>query len=36
MADGSVRLIDRRKTSDQTLRLAIDPDDGQLLPMDWN
>jgi type II secretory pathway pseudopilin PulG len=36
LADGSVRLIDRRKASDHTLRLAIEPDDGQILPMDWD
>jgi hypothetical protein len=32
MADGSVRLINRRGVSDATLRLLIDPNDGQALP----
>jgi hypothetical protein len=36
MMDGSVRTIDRRKVSDQTIRLVIDPNDGQALPMDWD
>ena len=36
LADGSVRSIDRRRTSDQTLRWAIEPDDGNQLPPDWN
>jgi hypothetical protein len=36
MADGSVRLINRRRTSDATLRLAIDPADGNPLPADWD
>jgi Protein of unknown function (DUF1559) len=36
MADATVRMIDRRKTSDQTLRLAINPADGQPLPADWD
>lgn len=36
MADGSVRLIDRRKTSDATLHLAIQPNDGQQLGGDWD
>jgi hypothetical protein len=36
MADGSVRMIDRRRTNDQILRLVIDPADGQVLPMDWD
>jgi hypothetical protein len=31
-ADGSVRQIDRRKVSDATLRLLIDPADGNVLP----
>lgn len=35
MCDGSVRSIDRRRTSDATLRLAIDPRDGQVLPGDF-
>jgi hypothetical protein len=36
MCDGSVRFVNRSKTSDQTLRWAIDPKDGQPLPADWN
>lgn len=37
MGDGSVRFVDRSKTSDQTLRLVIDPADGQFpLPADWD
>lgn len=36
MCDGSVRFVNRSKLSDQTLRLAIDPKDGQPLPLDWN
>jgi hypothetical protein len=35
MADSSVRFIDRQRVSDQTLRLAIDPSDGQPLPADF-
>jgi hypothetical protein len=35
MCDGSVRWIDRSKVSEKTLRLAIDPADGQRLPSDW-
>src|SRR5262249_45374384 len=33
-ADGSVRWI--RRGNDQGLRLAICPDDGQMLPFDWD
>jgi hypothetical protein len=36
MADGSVRIVDRRRVSDQTLRLLIDPNDGQAIPGDWD
>jgi hypothetical protein len=36
MADGSVRFIDSRRTSDQTLRIAIMSDDGQVLPPDFD
>jgi hypothetical protein len=36
MADGSVRMIDRRRGNDQVLRMVIDPRDGQQLPMDWD
>ncbi|MBI3821963.1 MAG: DUF1559 domain-containing protein [Planctomycetes bacterium] len=36
MGDGSVRMIDRRKVNDQILRMAIDPNDGQVLPAAWN
>jgi hypothetical protein len=36
MADGSVRMVNRRGVNDQTLRLVIDPRDGQRLPMDWD
>lgn len=32
LADGSVRIIDRKRVSDQTLRLLINPSDGQALP----
>ena len=32
MADGSVRIVDRRRVSDGVLRLLIDPQDGQALP----
>jgi hypothetical protein len=35
MADGSVRTIDPRRVNENTLRLAITADDGQLLPGDW-
>jgi hypothetical protein len=35
LADGSVRFVDRRRVSDQTLRLVIDPADGMPLPADW-
>jgi hypothetical protein len=34
MADGSTRFVSNR-VSEQTLRLAIDPADGMLLPADW-
>jgi hypothetical protein len=34
MADGSVRIVDRRRTTDATLRLLIDPRDGMALPPD--
>ncbi len=36
MADGSTRFVNRRRMSDQTLRLAIDPADGMPLPADWD
>ena len=36
MADGSVRTVDRSKTSDATLRMLIEPDDGQQIGADWN
>jgi hypothetical protein len=36
MADGSVRMINRRGVNDQVLRLLIDPRDGQPLPGDWD
>jgi hypothetical protein len=36
MADGSVRMVNRRGVNDQTLRLVIDPRDGQQLPIDWD
>jgi hypothetical protein len=36
MADGSVRFVNTRRTSEQTLRLAIDPADGMPLPADWD
>ena len=32
MADGSVRILDRRSVNDATLRLLINPRDGQALP----
>jgi hypothetical protein len=35
LADGAVRFIDRRRMSEKTLRLAIDPADGGVLPGDW-
>jgi hypothetical protein len=35
MADGSVRMVDRSRVNEQVLRLVIDPNDGQQLPMDW-
>ena len=36
MADGSVRIIDRKKLDDRVLRMLIDPADGQQLPQDWD
>jgi hypothetical protein len=36
MADGSVRLVNRSNVNEQTLRLVINPTDGQPLPMDWD
>ena len=36
MVDGSVRTIDRRTMSDQTLRWGINPADENPLPPDWN
>ena len=33
--DGSVRLIDRRRVDDGVLRLVINPNDGQPLPLGW-
>jgi hypothetical protein len=36
MGDGSVRFVDRRRVSDRTLHLLIDPADGQVLPEDWD
>ena len=35
MGDGSVRMIDMKKVSTDTLRNAICPDDGQVLGTDW-
>src|SRR5262249_35612118 len=35
MMDGAVRPVNRKKTSDQTQRLAVMPADGQPLPPDW-
>jgi hypothetical protein len=35
LADGSTRFIDTRRTSEQTIRLAINPSDGLPLPDDW-
>lgn len=34
-ADGTVRMIDRRRTGDATIRLLIDPADHQAIPMDF-
>jgi len=34
LADGSVRFVSK-KVSDKTLRMAIDPADGEILPSDW-
>lgn len=36
MVDGSVRAIDRRRASDDVLRLVIDPSDARPLPADWD
>ncbi|MBI2805279.1 MAG: hypothetical protein HYX68_09905 [Planctomycetes bacterium] len=36
MADASVRMVDRRNVNDGTLRLLIDPRDGQALPVNWD
>ena len=36
MADGTVRMVDRSRTSDATLRLVINPNDGQRLGADWD
>jgi prepilin-type processing-associated H-X9-DG protein len=33
-ADGSVRFLDSRRVSEPTLRLLIDPNDGQQIPLD--
>lgn len=35
MADGAVRIVDRKRVDDRVLRLLIDPADGQALPPDW-
>jgi hypothetical protein len=35
MVDGSVRMVQRRRTDDNVLRLLIDPTDGRELPMGW-
>lgn len=35
MADGSTRLVDKKKVSEKTLRNAIDPADGNPLGSDW-
>lgn len=35
MGDGSIRFVERRRVSDQTLRSVIDPRDGQVLGPDW-
>jgi hypothetical protein len=36
LADGSVRMVDRKKLDDRVLRMLIDPADGQQLPQDWD
>ncbi len=36
MADGVVRIVDRGRTTEQTLRMLIDPRDGQMIPADWD
>jgi hypothetical protein len=35
MADATTRFVDRRRTKEATIRLAINPNDGQPLPPDW-
>jgi hypothetical protein len=36
LADGSVFWVDRHRVSEPTLRLLIDPQDGNVIPEDWN
>jgi prepilin-type processing-associated H-X9-DG protein len=36
MADGSVRWVDTRRVSEPTLRAAISPAGGEILPPDWD
>lgn len=35
MCDGTVRFVDRRRISEATIRLALNPRDGMPLPPDW-
>jgi len=35
LGDGSVRFIDRSKVSDKTIRQALNPADGNVMPADW-
>ena len=35
LADGTVRFIDRGRTSDKTIRQAFNPADGQVMGQDW-
>jgi hypothetical protein len=36
MCDGAVRVINRDKANDETLRMLINPTDGRVLPGDWD
>jgi hypothetical protein len=36
MGDGSVRFVKRNKVSDKTLKLLIQPNDGMVIPEEWN
>jgi prepilin-type processing-associated H-X9-DG protein len=36
MADGSVRWVDTRRVSEPTLRILIDPSDGQIIPPEFH